>query len=53
MRSDRTELGRPLKDITGYGVAGSAQDVLDIAAKHCEDPVPELLAARRAENSGA
>ncbi len=46
------ELVSWLFDWVGQQVRRNTHDVLDIAAKHPGDPIPELLAARRAEGAG-
>lgn len=46
------ELVRWLFDWVGERVRRNTRDVLDIAAAHLDDPIPELLAARRAEGAG-
>jgi glutamate dehydrogenase (NAD(P)+) len=46
------ELVRWLFDWVGQQVRRNTRDVLDIAAVHGDDPIPELLATRRAEGAG-
>jgi glutamate dehydrogenase (NAD(P)+) len=46
------ELVRWLFDWVGEQVRRNTRDVLTIAGAHLDDPIPELLAARRAEGAG-
>ncbi|HST49826.1 Glu/Leu/Phe/Val dehydrogenase dimerization domain-containing protein [Jatrophihabitans sp.] len=46
------ELVRWMFDWVGQQVRRNTSDVLEIASQHGADPVPELLAARRAESAG-
>ncbi len=46
------ELVRWMFDWVGEQVRRNTRDVLEIATRHDTDPIPELLAARRAESAG-